>query len=436
MRAAYRQLAGPVVDHATNFLIGGTNGKGSTAGFLYLLLTQNQSLRIGLYTSPHLLEFSERISLSHRKMTDKILHHEFQKMKKKVPKEVLDSLSFFEITTLLAAYLFAGEDNHLNIWEVGLGGRLDATNVISPSVSAIVSISRDHEEFLGEDLWSIALEKLGIARSQRPLFFGSGGELSRNPCLLERFHQETQARSVPVYDFGSYFTLSDDSFQINLPHLKYQSLPLPHFLQKGPKYLKQNYVLAASMYHWQQSYGTEKLKPIEEANGSLVIHSFPPSLAARCEKRQIEYHGSQYQIIMDVCHNPDGAQTFTSALREVWQEDWPETLPGMVFIFADKKMNAMLDHLKKILFPLSLFHLNGSNRDFNDKDIAPRHQDITVYPSFKSAWEDFKNISSDPTVICGSVWGIGSVLDFFATEKMARHHHIPIGNSHWLQSGW
>ena len=148
--------------------VGGTNGKGSTSHMLASIL-QEAGYKVGLYTSPHLKNFTERIringdEISKRKITSFIKQH----------KSFLEQqrLSFFEMTVGLAFDYFADEKVDIAIIEVGLGGRLDSTNIITPEISTITNIGLDHTQFLGETLPEIAFEKAGIIKANIPVVIG------------------------------------------------------------------------------------------------------------------------------------------------------------------------------------------------------------------------------------------------------------------------
>ena len=148
--------------------VGGTNGKGSTSHMLASIL-QEAGYKVGLYTSPHLKSFTERIRINgveipKRKVSSFIKKH----------KEFLENqkLSFFEMTVGMAFDFFSTEKVDIAIIEVGLGGRLDSTNIITPEISVITNIGLDHTQFLGETLPEIAFEKAGIIKNKVPVIIG------------------------------------------------------------------------------------------------------------------------------------------------------------------------------------------------------------------------------------------------------------------------
>ena len=148
--------------------IAGTNGKGTCAHFLAQSL-QASGLRTGLYTSPHLLRFNERIVIDGHSVDDATLCAAFEQvdaLRGDVP------LTFFEFTTLAALVCFADADLDVLILEVGLGGRLDAVNVVDADVAIVTRIGIDHVGYLGDTRDQIAVEKAGIFRAQRPAIVG------------------------------------------------------------------------------------------------------------------------------------------------------------------------------------------------------------------------------------------------------------------------
>jgi dihydrofolate synthase/folylpolyglutamate synthase len=150
--------------------VAGTNGKGSTAAMLDAVLTAAGS-RTGLYTSPHLVDFTERMRVGGRTIPrDEVVSRVAELRRVLEPAGV--RLTHFEFATLVAFEWFARVGVDVGVVEVGLGGRLDATNLVSPLVTAITSIGRDHEEYLGHDLASIAAEKAGILKPGVPVVLG------------------------------------------------------------------------------------------------------------------------------------------------------------------------------------------------------------------------------------------------------------------------
>lgn len=156
--------------------IGGTNGKGSTSNMLASVL-QESGYKIGLYNSPHLIDFTERIKINGKNCDKEFVFRFIQKLKT-LPEDILPS--FFEFTTIMAFEYFYQKKVDFAIVEVGLGGRLDSTNIIKPLLSAITNVQLDHQNILGNTIEEIALEKAGIIKSNIPVISGDENGVVKN----------------------------------------------------------------------------------------------------------------------------------------------------------------------------------------------------------------------------------------------------------------
>lgn len=156
--------------------IGGTNGKGSTSNMLASVL-QEAGYTVGLYNSPHLIDFTERIKVNGENCDREFVFQFIEKFKA-LPENI--SPSFFEFTTVMAFEYFYGKNVDFAIIEVGLGGRLDSTNIIKPLISAITNVQLDHQNILGNSIEEIAFEKAGIIKPDVPVIFGDDNEIVRN----------------------------------------------------------------------------------------------------------------------------------------------------------------------------------------------------------------------------------------------------------------
>lgn len=183
--------------HFRSVLVGGTNGKGSTASTLASIFNASDQ-RTALCTSPHLSAFTERFVVDGEQVTFAELLAALEDIKPAIEKT---EATFFEATTALACHLFAQANVELAVMEVGLGGRFDATNVLDPVLSIITGISRDHTQILGETVGEIAVEKAGIMRPERLCLTGAKGE------ALAALRREAEARGTPLWSFEDALTL-------------------------------------------------------------------------------------------------------------------------------------------------------------------------------------------------------------------------------------
>ena len=182
VRAALAALGSPERAYPS-LLIAGTNGKGATAAIVHSALGA-AGLRSGLYTSPHLVHFTERIRVGSTEIARERVVEGVARIRDRMDAMGI-RLTFFEMTTVLAFVAFAEAGVDVAVLEVGLGGRLDATNVVEPDASAVVSIGYDHEDFLGPTLTEIAREKAGVMRPGRVTVLGPGLPEEARVALLE-----------------------------------------------------------------------------------------------------------------------------------------------------------------------------------------------------------------------------------------------------------
>jgi dihydrofolate synthase/folylpolyglutamate synthase len=287
-------------DHPENAFpsihIAGTNGKGSTAAMLHCILSR-AGYRTALYTSPHLVSFTERIRLDGGEITQ----HEVVTIAEEIWQKTAAvdvPLTFFEFNTVMAFIYFARRDAEVAVVEVGLGGRLDATNVITPIIATITTISKDHEAYLGPDELSIAREKAGIIKPQVPVVIGKVSEEVSE--LLMRIAAE---RYSPAYLLGAdfKFSLKDDRL----------------FDYTGIKQHYSNFELALVGRH-QRSNAAVALAVVE-----LIRDRFPlDDDTIREGLRQVRWPGrfdimfERPTVILDGAHNPEGAKALADELNE------------------------------------------------------------------------------------------------------------------------
>lgn len=408
-------------------IVGGTNGKGSTSGFLWHLLSLS-NVASGLFTSPHLCAFNERIQLNTRRISDQDLVSELNTLRHELSAPTYDSLSFFEVTTLLAWRIFKRFGARLNVMEVGMGGRWDSTNVGDPLAAAITSIGLDHQRYLGPTREKIAGEKAGIMRAGRPVFLGQNPDdpnlIDDQKGALRVIIEHGRQLGSPVWHYGRNFGLLDDhTFFVDLPELPRIDAELPRFLSSSPVFLRRNFTTSAAVFHWLSQ---NELKNACNLCSGVPLRRFaapeapwPPSLIGRFQKMLLTdtASGKTRDALVDVGHNVDGIKTFVDATRESFstQNGVFRKLPGLVSILKDKDVNPMLDLLRGILDPIVIFKIN-SERSIDPTCIAGRHRDLALFDSIDAAWSHAVNNwrnTSGPVVICGSVLAIGEVISYF-----------------------
>ncbi|GCD76974.1 tetrahydrofolate synthase [Thermaurantimonas aggregans] len=262
--------------------VGGTNGKGSVSHLLAAAL-QTKGLKTGLYTSPHLYDFRERIKINGQKIRSEFVVDFVNRFM--AEGQAIDP-SFFELTMAMAFDYFAQEAVDVAVIEVGMGGRLDSTNVITPIVSVITNIGWDHMQFLGDTLPKIAFEKAGIIKPEVPIVIG---ELQEE--VADVFKNVAQAKHAPLL-FASE---------------AYKDLLLECEL-KGSYQLKNSKTAYAAL-----QLLPETLKPTEEQ----IRYAFSHVVQLTGLRGRWEVLSQQPLVIADTAHNFDGIQIVFQQLEQV-----------------------------------------------------------------------------------------------------------------------
>lgn len=272
--------------------VAGTNGKGSCIATMQAILLA-QGLNVATYISPHLLYFNERIVLNGQMVDDATLCAAFA-----VVREAAGdcALTFFEFTTLAALLIFKKwERGNVILLEIGLGGRLDAVNVVEPDICIITSIDFDHMDYLGNTLEAIAAEKAGIIRHNKPVIFG-------DTTIPQAIVNITQQKQAHLYQLGNDFNyqVTDDNqtaqtWQWQCANTLLQNLP-------QPKCLLNNAATALMALHCLP----EKLRPNQDA-----IHAGLQSLQLIARRQWIS--GKPTHLI-DVAHNPQATRKLAQVL--------------------------------------------------------------------------------------------------------------------------
>ncbi len=319
-------LEGDPQDRFAAVHVTGTNGKGSVCAML-ASIGRAARLRVGLYTSPHLCRFAERIQVDGATIDDALLAATLTRVMDRHP-----ALTFFEVATLAAFNVFAESTLDLVVVEVGLGGRLDATNVIaSPLVTAITSIALDHVELLGHDLRSIAREKAGILKAGAPLVLGSVSVEAEREILdvgarvgvgaIDRVGHELSAR--PLDDGRRTFRRSDGRASTIA-----RSLPGPH--QIG------NTAVAVGVA-WRLAERGGVLSAIDDD----AIERGCEAATWPCRLERVP--SPDGEILIDGAHNPEGVDALVGALPEVVRGRPAALIFGAM---ADKPYGAMIATLR------------------------------------------------------------------------------------------
>jgi len=269
--------------------IAGTNGKGSTSAMIQAILRGN-GLKVGLYTSPHLIRFNERIRINGSPISDKSIIDFMAKFNSAID-EV--EATFFEVTTVLALHYFSNQKVDVAVIETGLGGKLDSTNVIDPELSIITSIDLDHQHLLGETLIDIATEKAGIIKKQTPVLV-----CSQKPEVIDVIRKKSQESNSPIIysNDPQNIIINHHSTDFELDNKKY-SVPL----------IGTHQAINAGLAIRSVRYYLPEIKHIEIQSGlsdTKWFGRFQPLI-------------KNLPIYYDVAHNPGGIRAIRNTLNNL-----------------------------------------------------------------------------------------------------------------------
>jgi dihydrofolate synthase / folylpolyglutamate synthase len=305
--------------------IGGTNGKGSTAALAASML-QAAGYRVGLYTSPHLVDFRERI-----RVNGDVISEERVAALTDCVRAVAGELrepTFFEFTTAMAFQQFADAGIDVAVVEVGLGGRFDATNVLMPTATAITNVALDHQEYLGATIGEIAYEKAGIIKPGVPVVIGRVSDEAM--AVLSRVAGE---RGAPVSRLHSNFKVSGTSpvrFQYTGLKESYDALACP----LAGRHQLDNAACALALLETASERGL----PVSEGALREGLRT------VRWEGR-LETVESRPSLVLDGAHNPDAAAAVALYLDDFRRQHSGSRVVLVLGMMQDKDRDGFLDHL-------------------------------------------------------------------------------------------
>jgi dihydrofolate synthase/folylpolyglutamate synthase len=408
-------------------LIAGTNGKGSTAATLASIL-QASGLKTGLYTSPHLVRINERIRLNGRPIGDDdfaLLHDVADRTAERLVEEgdLPWHPSFFEMLTAMAFEYFARNRPDIVVLEVGMGGRLDATNVVEPRLSIITDISLDHQKYLGETVSEIAREKAGIIRPGGAVItlpqLPEANDVIGNAILDADARAVNAVPYVPPVSPGSASCLSSDGTASRGQKSGiWNRYPLEimgtRILVESPlagRHQLRNLALAIAAAEELHSQGVAQITPETIARG-IRETSWPGRF------QMVPAVGDNPEYVFDVAHNPAGAW----ALRSTLAAAYPELGNGreLTLVFGVMRDKAMQE-IAEVLFPIAdhviVTHANNP-RSASPDEIRKAASRVATSTNIEDA-EDVAGAlnqarkltrSGGLVVITGSIYIVGEAM--------------------------
>jgi dihydrofolate synthase/folylpolyglutamate synthase len=386
------ELAGNPQSSLAFIHVAGTNGKGSTCAMLESIYRAS-GLRVGLFTSPHLVRFGERIQVNRECISEADVIRLVESCRDWITHfPAASPPTFFEAVTVMALKYFAEQKCDLVVWETGLGGRLDATNIVDPLASVITNVQYDHQQWLGNTLAEIAGEKAGIIKPGRPVFTAAA-----EPEALEVITRKAET-------FGAPLTRVSAS-AVEVPPLDQWQLPLRGAHQKL------NAALALAVVNSLQ--GRLPVTAAAMEKGLMQVR-----WAGRF---QLEQTASGQSVLLDGAHNPGGAET----LRDAILQYFPDRHPAMILgILKDKDYAAICRILAPLAGQLLLVPV-ASERSAPPEVLLPLCREVnpSSHPAVcGSLTEALSRTRQEPlVVIAGSLYLIGEALEHLrlvAGEKM------------------
>ncbi|GJL49847.1 MAG: bifunctional folylpolyglutamate synthase/dihydrofolate synthase [Nitrospirales bacterium] len=379
--------------------VGGTNGKGSTAAILAKIL-QVAGYRVGLYTSPHLVDFRERIRVNEQLISENQVVALTQQVQSTIP----IGLTFFEFTTAIAFQYFADEAVDIAVVEVGMGGRFDATNVLTPLGVVITSISYDHESYLGLTLSEIAFEKAGIIKPDTPVILGD------MPVEAETvIREEASSRQAPCYGLGTEFHVFHEPGE----RFRYEGIET-HFSHLYCSLLGNHQMNNAGCALALLEHVSRRGLNIQEAMIRMALSQvvWPGRLEI------LEDHP---RLIIDGAHNPAAGKVLVDALVPMLHKD-DARLIVVLAMMRDKDCAKFLklvcpfvDHL--ILTEMSM--TRAATVHELRQHVPEGHFTLNETPQLAEALKFAKQLAKSSDVICvtGSLFLVGEVRHLLKTSQ-------------------
>lgn len=379
--------------------IGGTNGKGSTTNYLASMFVE-AGLKVGIYTSPHLIDFRERIKIGNQMIPKEFVVDFVERMK---PLIAEIQPSFFELTVVMAFEYFATLNVDIAIIEVGLGGRLDSTNVITPELCIITNISFDHQQMLGDTLEKIAIEKAGIMKKSIPIIIGESNQdynfVFEVKARVENSNLVYASEQVKWIESSRSFLYREDEIILQKDHLK-------------PRYQIKN--IKTSILSFYQLASILKLETrIEDLKEIIIrgIENRTKNTGFLGRWTELDYLGRRF--ILESAHNEAGIREFNLQLVES-QIAKPIIVFGCV---RDKDVTKIISLLPKsaeyILTQANIpraLPVGELAALFNENELQVLKKTNSVQEAISVSIELF--IDHPVTIITGSVFVVGESLGY------------------------
>lgn len=377
------------------FTVGGTNGKGSTCSFLERFSLE-AGYTVGLYTSPHIISFNERFRINGINVSDNDIIDSLDFIDK-VRGNI--SLTYFEFTTLAAIYLFSIKKLEVLIFEIGMGGRLDAVNIINSDCSIVTNVGLDHVDWLGESRYSIGFEKSHIYRKNKPAICGD----TNPPISLVDYAERIKAELL-LFERDFKYSLNSNTWSYYSNYYNFDELPYPKMLGKYQ-------LLNASIALTAIGSVNKRLNISYKNISNGILNSFIP-----CRYQIVKENPT---IILDVAHNAHAAISLAENLADNNNFSKTHVVIGMLRDKNILEVVKILDSYVDYWYCCSTFGPRGLSSDLLFKIIKDnlKFANVTCYSNVISAFNtSLKNSNrNDRILVFGSFLTVSDIYKLYLT---------------------
>lgn len=388
--------------------IAGTNGKGSTAKILAEILVFS-GYKTGLYISPHIVKINERIQINSIPISDLELEALYNQYSSLIQKH---KLTFFECMTALALIYFTKKKVDIAVLETGLGGRFDATNIVTPLASVITSIDLDHKEILGGKLSQIAFEKAGIIKRNIPVVCGKIKQTA-----LNQIKKTARKNDAKIYLLGKDF----NSFNLSYNWKKYTQKIDYHGLGINCKFdlsllgdsQVDNAGIALCVCEILQDIGFS----INFKNLSVILENI--KWHARFDIRKVRYCGKKATVIIDGCHNLQAVGNFLNLYNK---SPFAAKKNKLVFaVMQEKDYKKIIKNISSVISGVNLVDINNERAVKTEKLKIEflKYTDKEKIVIHKTIEDCFNDIKNNEVVFCiGSFYLAGKIINFIEEKNV------------------
>ncbi len=383
----------------SGFHIAGTNGKGSTAAMLESLSVLH-GYKTGLNTSPHLVDYRERIRINKKFITFEEIYDIYKNFEELFLK---NEASFFEITTAIAFYYFYINGVDISIFEVGLGGRLDGTNPFNSDISIITTISYDHTKSLGDSIEKIAFEKAGIIKNNQEVVLGEitsvakeviKDKIAKKNAVLFEYNKNFTAENIKQDITGTFFDFKSDIININ--NLKTNLIGY-HQARNA----------AVALYAFLLYLKSKNKKPNIQATRIAMDKVFWQGRMQILQKEPL--------LIIDGAHNEEGISVLVKNIRELLNN---KKIYFVLAILRDKKLDNIIKMISSVAYKIFIAKNNSTRAaelEIQEEYVKKYHNNYQIIPDVYEATKTalLQANKNDVVFVSGSLYTISEILKYY-----------------------